>query len=507
MPFWGINRRSLFGIYVIIVIVSLIIPLPIKAQDTEAEQNYQRFLTIYRQESPSQAELQTALNFLETADRLAPETYKYIFSLGALNNTLGRWEEASRLLEKAYSIAVTEEQKHQIENELEYCRVQLAKLKVSKWGGPGISISFIMKQGTVEMDPSTIEKLPQQLPIIDMADSPRPLEDLIKHRLHGINVQIFIKDVFLIAGLDDDISPQVHYEKGIKDFYSYFRNQYFENLPNRRLVVLISSRPYILIEATQRLYTEIQIPLYAPFLGYYNPADNLIMATGGSAGYGTLLHEMIHALIEADFPKAPQWLNEGLASLYERTQWTPTRLNALPNWRMDHMRPEDVPSLQNLANQAERIGLHSQEIADIRLLLLFLDQRQLVDDLYRLAKQQGPDFSLMQALVEFGITENEWRTFVKNAFRDYRAEMAQNRGALSNPDEVRFLQQALNQILNVNLKVDGIWGSSTLKQLIEFQNRFQLTPDGMPGPKTMAELKRQYTLSRIKLEESSSNAR
>ncbi|WP_456386711.1 peptidoglycan-binding domain-containing protein [Desulfolithobacter sp.] len=239
------------------------------------------------------------------------------------------------------------------------------------------------------------------------------------------------------------------------------------------------------------------LPLYAPFLGYYNPADNLIMATGGRTGYGTLLHEMIHALIEADFPQAPPWLNEGLASLYERTQWTPARLNTLPNWRMDRMREDNIPSLQVLAGKAKEIGLHSNENAEIRLLLLFLDQRQLVDDLYRMAKEEGSSFSLEEALPAMGVNEKDWRLFVKNTFRDYRAELARDRGALSNPDEVRFLQQALNQILGAHLKVDGIWGPSSREKLVRFQKMAGLKPDGIPGPRTMAELKRRYMLNLV----------
>lgn len=475
------------------------------AEDGEAEQNYQRFLAIYRQERPTKAELRKALDYLESANLLAPDTYKYVFSMGALNNTLGRWEEASRWLEKARSLASTDQQRHYIQTEFEYCQVQLAKLRVSRWASPGVSISFIMKRGTVEMDQSNIDKLPQRLPVISIGDSSRPLEDTLRRMLRGMDVKMVGKDVFLVVGVEDDISPEVHYERGIKDFYNYFRNQYFEDLPRRLLVVLISSRPHVLVEATRKLYPQVGLPLYAPFLGYYNPADNLIMTTGGRTGYGTLLHEMIHALIEADFPQAPPWLNEGLASLYERTQWTSARLNTLPNWRMDRMREDNIPSLQVLAGKAKEIGLHSNEIAEIRLLLLFLDQRQLVDDLYRMAKEKGSSFSLEEALSALGVNEEDWRLFVKNTFRDYSAELAQDRGALSNPDEVRFFQQALNQVLGANLKVDGIWGPSSREKLVEFQTMAQLEPDGIPGPRTMAELKRRYTLTQVKQLEEASN--
>jgi hypothetical protein len=32
---------------------------------------------------------------------------------------------------------------------------------------------------------------------------------------------------------------------------------------------------------------------------------------------GTLTHEIVHPMLEADFPGAPEWLEEGIASPFE----------------------------------------------------------------------------------------------------------------------------------------------------------------------------------------------
>jgi murein L,D-transpeptidase YcbB/YkuD len=165
---------------------------------------------------------------------------------------------------------------------------------------------------------------------------------------------------------------------------------------------------------------------------------------------------------------------------------------------MDRMREEEVPSLKSLARQASDIGLHSPEIAEIRLFLLFLDQQQKADDLYRMAKKKGHTFDLGEGIGELGLTESEWRAFLKTAFRDYKADISRGSGEMSNPDEVRFLQQALNELLGANLKTDGLWGPTTQQKLVEFQSKFNLGADGVPGPRTIAELKRQYTLARMK---------
>jgi peptidoglycan hydrolase-like protein with peptidoglycan-binding domain len=221
------------------------------------------------------------------------------------------------------------------------------------------------------------------------------------------------------------------------------------------------------------------------------------MATSGRAGYGTLLHEMIHALIAADFPNAPAWLNEGLASLYERTQWSNSQLHALPNWRMDGLRESNMPSLADLVQQASEIGLHSHEIAAIRLLFLYLDQQNLMDDLYLLAKQGSPDFTLSQGVTSLGLMEAGWQEFLKETFSSYRAELARNKGALSHPDEIRFVQQALKQTVNPGIKVDGHWGQQTRQALMEFQRQNGLDDDGILGPKTASTLREVYQKSRV----------
>ncbi|MBU1341648.1 MAG: peptidoglycan-binding protein [Proteobacteria bacterium] len=490
-------RWMMPALFAAVMTIFIALSGPATAQGNEAENNYQRFLSIYRQDNPGSQELKNALNFLETANLLSPDTYKYVFSLGALNNTLKNWEKATEWLEKARLMAVTDEQRGAIQSELGYCQTQLAKLRVENWGSKGVSISFIMKKGTVEMEKDAIMNLPKRLPVIDAGASAGPMEAVIRQSLHNLRIDVFEKAPFLIIGLEDPVSPVKHYERGVKDFYAYFMKEYFDTPPQRLLVIMISPQPFALVDATHQLYPEVGLPVYAPFLGYYNPSDNLIMATGGRTGYGTLLHEMVHAMIKADFPEAPDWLNEGLASLYERTQWNSGRLTALPNWRMDGMREEKVSSLIELTQKAQDLGLHSTQIREIRLLLLCLDQRQKVDDLYKMVKQQGPDFDLKKAVTELGLDEQGWRGFLKTTFQDYFAEIAQDKGALSNPDEVQFLQSALNQIMAATLKVDGVWGPSTREKLMAFQRRFKLEPDGMPGPKTMAELKRQYTLERL----------
>lgn len=54
-----------------------------------------------------------------------------------------------------------------------------------------------------------------------------------------------------------------------------------------------------------------------PGLGFYDFQTRAIVLRTDAAGLGTLSHELLHVFVESDYPDAPEWLNEGLASLFE----------------------------------------------------------------------------------------------------------------------------------------------------------------------------------------------
>lgn len=68
--------------------------------------------------------------------------------------------------------------------------------------------------------------------------------------------------------------------------------------------------------------------------GYYSRARNALVMNIGTGG-GTLLHEMVHAMAEADFKNIPAWLNEGLGSLFEASnRGRNNTVVGVTNWRL-----------------------------------------------------------------------------------------------------------------------------------------------------------------------------
>ena len=57
------------------------------------------------------------------------------------------------------------------------------------------------------------------------------------------------------------------------------------------------------------------------------------------SGVGTLTHEIVHPLVESDFPSAPTWLNEGIASVFEQPQIPrPGEIHGGKNWRWPRLK-------------------------------------------------------------------------------------------------------------------------------------------------------------------------
>lgn len=94
-------------------------------------------------------------------------------------------------------------------------------------------------------------------------------------------------------------------------------------------------------------------------VAYYMPIDNSIVAWASSGG-GTLVHELVHALIAGDFPQAPWWLNEGLASLQEEANEQGVPLNNYRLILLQHAIARD----QYCINWRDLIGTGKYEGAD-----------------------------------------------------------------------------------------------------------------------------------------------
>jgi hypothetical protein len=110
-------------------------------------------------------------------------------------------------------------------------------------------------------------------------------------------------------------------------------NERFDARPAPVAVYLFPSRaPY-----EEFCHEHLGIACYSPY-GFYRPDVRTIVMNAGP-GIGTLTHEMVHPLVEADFPGAPTWIDEGIASLFEAPVLAaPGEIHGAKNWRLPRLR-------------------------------------------------------------------------------------------------------------------------------------------------------------------------
>lgn len=129
-----------------------------------------------------------------------------------------------------------------------------------------------------------------------------------------------------------------------------------------------------------------------PF-GYYS-ATHRALVMNISTGGGTLVHEIVHPFMRANFPACPPWFNEGLASLYEQATEKDGHIRGLVNWRYTGLekaiKEGKLISFQKLMamDEEEFYGgqdnpNYNQHYGQSRYLCFYLQEKGLLTKFYR----------------------------------------------------------------------------------------------------------------------------
>jgi hypothetical protein len=160
---------------------------------------------------------------------------------------------------------------------------------------------------------------------------------------------------------------------------------YFVALPTEPVIILLFSSEQTYRESAARLFADRDVSRY----GYYRPHLRTVLVNL-EAGCDGLYHELTHALMAFDFPSAPQWLSEGLASLHERARLRDDgrSLEGLANWRSDVLREairkNRLPPVRTLVAGGEFRGPRERlNYAHARCFCQYLQDRGLLTACYR----------------------------------------------------------------------------------------------------------------------------
>ena len=195
---------------------------------------------------------------------------------------------------------------------------------------------------------------------------------------------VVVREPFVIIGDEAPAMVARRAKKTVTWAVKHLEKSYFERPPKDILNIWLFRDEKSYRTNAKRLLGHTPDTPY----GYYSPsAKALVMniATGG----GTLVHEIVHPYMEANFPDVPAWFNEGLGALYEQSSERDGRIVGLTNWRLAGLqkliRSGDLPSFKTLMSTTERQFYREDtgdNYAQARYLLYALQERGLLREYF-----------------------------------------------------------------------------------------------------------------------------
>jgi hypothetical protein len=202
-------------------------------------------------------------------------------------------------------------------------------------------------------------------------------------------------------------------QRRLDRYLNFLQSEFALELPEHYLALyLVQNNEELRLQA-KRLHN---LDVSRNTIGYAYQGDQSTIAIVPGMKFGTLFHELFHLVVRTSFGDIPQWLDEGVASLYEVSAFDGPRLIGLPNWRgpvlerlwqkrppiEDLIRADwftgDAPT--TVADQAKD-KLRAKSAADEmaarfaaqRYLMLFLQERGQLDDVFQAVYKLEPGTS------------------------------------------------------------------------------------------------------------------
>jgi hypothetical protein len=232
---------------------------------------------------------------------------------------------------------------------------------------------------------------------------------------------VVIEPPFVVTGDDHPARVQRHAEGVVRWAVEMLEKEYFAARPANILDIWLFKDAVGYEKNVGTLFGDAPS---TPF-GFYSRTNGALVmniATGG----GTLVHEIVHPYIEANFPGCPPWFNEGLGSLYEQSAERNGRIIGLTNWRLSGLKraireKRTLPFRELMEKNSD--GFYGDEsgvhYAESRYLLYYLQERDLLKRYYEeFVRNRETDPSGYRTLAsvlgnpDMPAFQKQWETYV-----------------------------------------------------------------------------------------------
>lgn len=239
-------------------------------------------------------------------------------------------------------------------------------------------------------------------------------------RLDGAHLTAFVSPPFVVAGDGGAERVDRYLHNTILAAAEALHRKFFDRQPTEPILILLFESDETYRHAARKWFGDEDVSRY----GYFRQRDN-VMLMNVSTGTGTLVHELVHALIKPDFADVPSWFNEGLGSLFEQCTLANNDIRGLENWRLPALqraiRQNKLRPLSEMIGDddfynADRTGMN---YAESRYLLMYLQEQGKLRDFYRRFRDAHEDDPTGSKSLEhiiapqsFDSFEKDWRAWV-----------------------------------------------------------------------------------------------
>ena len=232
---------------------------------------------------------------------------------------------------------------------------------------------------------------------------------------------IVVTPPFVVIGDESPDMVRSRSENTVKWAVEKLKKAYFKQDPRQILDIWLFKDKESYETNCKRLFGKTPDTPY----GYFSQADGALVMNISTGG-GTLVHEIVHPFVAANFPNCPAWFNEGLGSLYEQSGEVRGEIHGYTNWRLPRLqeaiRNGSLTPFKTLCHTTDTDFYEKDRgtnYAQARYLCYYLQQKDLLKTYYRrfLAnrKSDPSGYKTLKAVLgrdDMEEFQKQWESFV-----------------------------------------------------------------------------------------------
>jgi hypothetical protein len=254
----------------------------------------------------------------------------------------------------------------------------------------------------------------------------------LKKKLPGRDFTIIVQSPFVVIGDGTPAAVRSQAET-VKWAVAKLKQDYFTKDPQEILGIWLFKNEASYRKHTLALFNDEPDTPY----GYYSSAHKALIMNIETGG-GTLVHEIVHPFVEANFPDCPAWFNEGLGSLYEQSGDLDGHIHGYTNWRLPGLqsaiRARSLPSFKTLTATSTSEFYNQDKgtnYGQARYLCYYLQERGLLvkfyQEFYAHRSDDPTGYKTLQTILnepDMDAFQKKWEKFVLELSEEFTLKVS-----------------------------------------------------------------------------------